>query len=34
MQDDTNRYIKAGMDDFLAKPVDVKELESTLREYL
>lgn len=34
MQDDKNRFIQSGMDDFLAKPIDVKELENILRKYL
>ena len=33
-QDHKNRFIQAGMDDFLAKPIDVKELENILRKYL
>lgn len=34
MQDDRNKFINAGMDDFLAKPVDVDELRVMLKKYL
>ena len=33
-QEDKNRFIKAGMDDFLAKPINTDELKRVLRKYL
>jgi Response regulators consisting of a CheY-like receiver domain and a winged-helix DNA-binding domain len=34
MMGDKERYMEEGMDDYLTKPVDLKELEALIKRYL